>query len=581
MSVIKLEGFTGESPRTTARLLPSTGAQVAQSVRLEDGELSPFRKPYPVQELDGAVAGQVKTIYRHLGAWLYWNKVVHAVPGPVAQDRLYYTGDDVPKMRVGGVTYPLKVPKPATALTAVRIGTLDTNLSSTRLYVYTRVTEFGEESEPCPISNEVLVSPGNTVTLAGFVTAPAGRGFTTQRIYRSQTGTAGGANLYFIAERADTAASFSDTIPLDDFSEPLPSLDWNPPPDGLKGLVAMPNGIMAGYIGKDVYFSEPFRPHAWPVKYMLSTNYDITGLAVTGTTLVIGTKGWPELVGGSSPDTMTMERVELSMPCLNQQGMVDMGYAVLYPSNDGLVLVQGGSPSLVSGNLLTRDQWLRFDPASMVCGQFYGRFYASYRYTDTENKLQQGTLIFDITGQQPYLIRSQHRADAMFYDVTTNKLFMAIGTTIYEWDSLLADNDVFTYRSKAFVTPQPTSFGAFMAEADTREDNDRIIAYNAARLLIAAENNAVFATGHLGGALGAGPVGALPVNGDKLKPMPNGPQIAINIYADDLFLATVSSVGEMKRLPPKLARQWEIEVVGNINIQEIVMAGTAQELRNA
>ncbi len=581
MSLLKLTAFTGESPRTTPRLLPATGAQVAQSVRLEDGELSPFRKPYVVAELAGAVPGQVKTIYRHLGEWLFWDKVVNPVPGPVAQDRLYYTGDGVPKMRVAGVVYPLALTAPTVKLTATRTGTVDSSLSATVLYVYTRVTSFGEESEPSPISSDLTVSPTNTVTLSGFVAAPAGRGYTKQRIYRSQTGTTGGAQLYFIAERDDSAANFVDNLGPSQFAEPLPSLDWNPPPDGLKGLVAMPNGIMVGYVGKDLYFSEPYRPHAWPEKYSLSANYDIVSLAVSGSTLVVGTKGWPELVGGSAPDTMTMERLELTMPCVNEQGMVDMGYSILYPSNDGLVMVQGGSPALISGPVFTRDQWLRLDPKTMVCGQFYGRFYGSYRYVDSDNITQQGTIILDITGEQPYLIRSQHRADAMFYDVTNNKLYMAIGVSIYEWDALEADNDTMTYRSKQYVTNQPTSFGAILIESDDRDNADEILAFNAARDAIRASNEAIMASGHLGGALGMAPLNARSVNGDLLQPLPSGPQVSVNIYADSEFLHTVNTIGDVERIPATLARQWEVEVTGNINIQEITMGGTAQELRGA
>lgn len=582
MTLLKLSAFTGESPRTTPRLLPATGAQVAQSVRLEDGELSPFRKPYAVAELLGAVPGQVKTIYRHLGEWLFWSTVVNAVPGPVAQDRLYYTGDGVPKMRVGADVYPLALTAPTVKLTATKSGTPTTTaITTTVLYVYTRVTSFGEESEPCPISDDLVVSPGNVVTLSGFVTAPAGRGFNKQRIYRSQTGTTGGANLYFIAERDDSSANFVDNLGPSQFVEPLPSLDWNPPPDELKGLVAMPNGIMVGYVGKDLYFSEPYRPHAWPEKYSLSANYDIVSLAVSGSTLVVGTKGWPELVGGSSPDTMTMERLELTMPCVNEQGMVDMGYSILYPSNDGLVMVQGGAPALISGPVFTRDQWLRLDPKTMVCGQFYGRFYGSYRYDDVDGIAQEGTIILDITGEQPYLIRSQHRADAMFYDVTDNKLYMAIGISIYEWDALESDNDLMTYRSKAFVTPQPTSFGAILVESDDRENTDAILAFNAALAAVIAQNQAIFETEVLGGEIGAYPLNGRTLNGDLLQPLPIGPQISVNIYADSEYLHTINTVGDIERIPPTLARQWEIEVTGNVNIQEILMGGTAQELRGA
>lgn len=579
MSTIKLTAFTGEMPRTTPRLLPATGAQMAQSVRLEDGELAPYRKPFPVMAVDGIASGQIKSIYRHLGTWYAWDHVVNAAPGPVAQDRLYYTGDGKPKMRVGSTVYDLALTPPATALTVAATGTLDTTTSASRLYVYTRVTDYGEESEPSPISNEIQWSSGMTVTLSGFVAAPAGRAFSKQRIYRSQSGSTGGANLYFIAERADTSANFIDTVGAADFNEPLSSLEWTPPIDTLQGLVAMPNGMMAAYSGKDLYFCEPYRPHAWPVKYSQATNYDITGLAVSGSTLIIGTKGNPYIAGGTTPDTITMQLIDLLMPCVNPRGMVDMGYAALYPSNDGLVQVQDGMPNLISGPLLTRDQWRLLDPANLVCGQFYGRFYASYRYTDDSNMSQEGTLIFDITGEQPYLIRSQHRADAMFYDVTDNKLYMAIGTTIYEWDAKESDNDVMTYRSKAYLIPQPTSFGAILVESDQRQNAAAVSASLAARAAVQTYNNSLLASGHISGALGTRSLGSAPVNGDFLKAMPSGPQIAVNVYADGEFLGTVTDIGTTERLPPTLARQWEVEVTGNIPVQQITMAGTAQELR--
>lgn len=583
MAVIKLTGFTGEAPRVTPRLLPSTGAQIARSVRLEDGELSPFRKPYAVEELVGAVAGSVKTIYNHLGDWLFWNTPVNAVPGPVAQDRLYYTGDGVPKMRVGSTIYPLALGAPVGALTATNGGALG-SLYATRLYVYTWVTDFGEESEPCSASNALNVSPGNVVTLSGFVNAPAGRNITKQRIYRSQTGTSGGTNFYFIAERAAANSNFIDNIPVDDFSEPLPSLNYNAPPADLAGLVALPNGMMAAYSGKDLYFCEPYRPHAWPENYILTMDYDIMGLAVTGTDLIVGTKGKPYLVSGTTPDTMVQAKLELNMPCLNPQGMVDLGYAVVYPSNDGLVRVEeGGGTSMPSADLFTRDQWLTMKPDTMICGQFYGRFFGAYEYVDVSGLTEIGIIILDLTGEQPFLIRTPHKPDAMFYDVPSGTLYMLIGTTIYEWDSKNAINDIYTWRSKAFILPAPTNFGAILFEVDQREDLQAVIAYEQAVDVTTAANIAAMAAGGgLGGSMNGSPLNLYAVNGDKLLQLPPGPQASVNIYADGEFYASVSRAGRMQRLPSgKLARQWEIEVTGNVAVQELTMATTGQELRDA
>jgi hypothetical protein len=579
MAVIKLTGFTGEAPRVTPRLLPPTGAQIAQSTRLEDGELSPFRKPFPVHELDGATAGQVRTLYKHGADWLWWDKVVHAVPGPVAHDRLYYTGDGVPKMRVGGVTYPLAVPAPTAKLTLTRTGSTGT-ITNTRLYVYTFVTEFGEESEPCPISDEIVVSPGNTVTLSGFQSPPAGRAISKQRIYRSQTGTSGGTNLYFLAERDASNTNYVDAIATDNFSEALPSLNWNPPPDGLTGLTSMPNGIMVGFVGKDLYFCEPFRPHAWPEQYVLTTDYDIVGLAVYDTTVVVATRGNPYLVAGTAPEMMVMQRLELNLPGLNPQGMVDLGYAVAYPSHDGLVVVQGGAANVPTTNLFTRDQWLKMQPDKLVCGQFYGRFFGCYDYIDIDGVEQKGMLILDLTGSQPFIIRSQHRADALFYDVTSGALFMVMGTTVYEWDSKNAISDIYTWRSKAFVLPAPTTFGAMLCEMDSREDADSLAAYEAAKAAAQARSAVLFAAPSIFGELNASVLNEYPVNGDILEGVPPGPQVTVNVYADGELLASVAGAGKMMRLPgERLAREWEIEITGNVAVQELAMAGTAQELR--
>ncbi len=580
MAIIKLNAFTGEAPRVTARLLPASGAQIAQSVRLEDGKLSPFRKPYSVANLVGAVAGDVKTIYRHLGDWLHWDEIVHAVPGPVAEDRLYYTGDGVPKMLAGGVTYDLAIAPPAGALTAVLGGVIGA-VYNTRLYVYTWVTDFGEESEPNPVSNALNVSPGNTVTLSGFVAAPGGRNITKQRIYRSQTGTSGGTQFYFIHERAATNVNYVDSLTTDDFDAPLPSQDFNPPPADLFGLVAMPGGIMAGISGKDICFCEPYQPHAWPEKYRLALNYDGVALGVYGNTLVAGTTGVPYLIGGTHPENMTPEKLELNMPCLSTAGMVDLGYAIAYPSNDGLVVVQNGAASVPSAQLFTRDQWLALEPDVMVCGQFYGRFFGSYDYTDTAGADQVGSIIMDLTGDMPFVIRTQHKADAFFHEVGSSALYLCMGTTVYEWDSKLGVQDVYTWKSKKFVLPAPSSFGAMLLEVDETADFDAILAYETELAAVAAANIALFA-GDLMGGFNAVPFNTYPVNGDALQAAPVGPTVAVNIYADGVLLDTVTTLGEIERIKgDELARQWEIEVTGNISVQDVIMAGTAQELRNA
>lgn len=139
MAKIRLTQFSGEIPRLLSRLLPETGAQLAENVRLDDGGLTPIRK----QRFEHVFSGMsdIQTIYKFGTDWLAWTSVVNAVPGPVATDRLYYTGDGTPKMRVGAVIYELALPFPTVALSA-SLGGVGSGDVTTRLYVYTWVTDY-------------------------------------------------------------------------------------------------------------------------------------------------------------------------------------------------------------------------------------------------------------------------------------------------------------------------------------------------------------------------------------------------------------------------------------------------------
>lgn len=575
MATLKLIQFSGEIPRLLPRLLPDTASQRAENVRLDDGGLTPIRQA----RLEHTVVGvsPIATIYKHGSEWLAWSTPVNAAPGPVAQDRLYYTGDGVPKMRVGSTVYPLAMTPPTVALTAT-LGGVGAGDIITRLYVYTEVTDFGEESEPCPISNEIDWQPGNTVTLSGFRTPPAGRNITKQRIYRSQSSVLSGTDLFLIAERAASNANYVDSIPVDDFAEALPSRDWNPPPDNLQGLISFTNGMMAAFVGKDLYFCEPYRPHAWPEIYVLTLDYPIVALGAFGTTLVVMTTGQPYVVNGTAPENMQQERLELNLPCINARGVVDLGYSVAYPSHDGLVVVSSGGANVATGQLMTRNDWLKTSPATFVAGQYSGRYFASYEYIEADGTPFIGTFIFDLTGGTPFVMRASRKADACFYDVPNSALYMLSGKEVYEFDALGQFNEIMTWHSKQFVLPAPATFGAILiegAEERTPEEQEAIDAEIAA---IEAENAALFAMPSIGGEINGAAYNVYPVNGDALIPMPEGTFSSVQIYADGKLLAVISEINKVKRLPPKRARNWEVHVNGTTPIAQISMATAAREL---
>jgi hypothetical protein len=577
MSALKLIQFSGEIPRMIPRLLPDTASQRAENVRLENGGLEPIRKHKLVHNVVGV--DPIASIYKHDTEWLAWSTSVQAAPGPVAQDRLYYTGDGVPKMRVGSTVYDLALTAPTGALTATIVGA-GTGPVYSRMYVYTRVTDFGEESEPCPISNEVEWQAGETVTLSGFAAAAAGRNFTKQRIYRLQSSVTAGADLFFIAERADTTADFVDNIAVDAFAEVLPSREWNPPPDDLQGLSAGPAGMMAAFVGKDVYFCEPYRPHAWPEKYILTVDYPVVALGWFGSTLVIMTEGLPYVAAGTHPENMVLEKIEQNLPCINARGVVDLGYAVAYPSFDGLVTIGPGGASVVTQALMPRNTWLKTGPDSFVAGQYNGRYFASYAYLDAAGNADQGTFIIDLTGETPFLLRAAVKADACFYSIPESKLYMLIDGGIYEWDALGEVNEIMTWQSKQFVLPAPTSFGCILIEGSNQLTPDEQAAIAERNAEIEAENAAIFAQDSIGGELNGAAFNVHPINGDELIDVPEDTFVLVSVYGDNRLVATVSRVNQVVRLPANLgkARIWEVTVNGTTPIDQISLAGTPREL---
>lgn len=575
MASIRFAQFSGEIPRLIARLLPDTGSQFAESVRLDDGGLTPIRKPRVEHQFEGI--DNIQTVYKFGSEWLAWDAVVNAVPGPVATDRLYYTGDGVPKMRVGSEVYDLAVPAPTVQLAGVVSGTGAGDVI-TRLYVYTFVTDFGEESEPCPISAAINWQAGQTVTLSGFQTPPAGRAISKQRIYRSQTSTQAGTDLFFIDERTASNADYVDAIAPDAFGEVLQSRDFNPPPDDLAGLISMPNGMMAAFSGKQLCFSEPFIPHAWPEKYRLTAPYDIVGLGSFGTTVVAGTRGYPFVASGNAPEAMIEEKIEVNLPCVNGRGVVDLGYSVAYPSNDGLVVVSSSGATIVTEKLYTRPDWQKLSPATLIGGQFTGRYFASYEYVEIDGSVSSGVEIIDLTGDQPFVLRGGQKANAFHYNIETGALFVLYGNTVYEWDAIGQVNEIMTWRSKRVVMPAPVSFGAILVEGGGSMTAEQKQAEQDAINAVIAANTLKLSQG-MGSEINGAAIDGFAFNGDSLQPLPQSKFISVSVYADGELVRVVTQLDKVCRINGnKRAKNWEIQVNGTAEVEQITMATTAREL---
>jgi len=563
--MIRIASFAGEIPRLIPRLLQDNYAQFALNTKLENGALLPIRHG----RFETTMLSDCKTIYRRGDEWLGWPGVVNVEPAPVAENRLYVTGDGKPKIIIDDLIYDLAVPRPTTKPIATVVGSPDPALSSTVLFAYTWVTEFDEESEPSDLSDGVLWSSGLMISVTGFDVPPSNRAINRMRIYRSQTSALGDTTLYFLDELPATTTLFEYDETQYPMNEVITSTDYNPPPDNLEGLISLPNGIMAGFVGKKVYLSEPYRPHAWPEKYIMTVDYPVVGLRAFGSSIAVMTTGMPYVMQGNTPDAMVSQRLEVNLPCLSAQSIVDLGYSVAYASTQGLVTISQNGAIVASSGLLTMDQWLAMQPETFIAGQFAGRYMASYSYYDDNGVAQRGTLIFDLSGAQPFLMRAINYADAMFFELGTGKLFiLRNGRDIFEWDALDQPYGEQVWKSKRFVLPTYTNFGCILIEGEGAitylqrkaageiEENKEPVAINDQAI-----NRHTIAGSLLDGV-------------DYMAP-----SFACTIYADGVAVATVYHMNEPIPLPSGfVAKTWEIEIRGNQMVTGIVLAYTPTQI---
>lgn len=325
-----------------------------------------------------------------------------------------------------------------------------------RFYVTTLVTDWGEESAPSPVS-DMLEVDANDVLVIPVPVATAGRGVNRWRLYRSNSGNDTTA-FQFVAENLLTTPNYTDSQKSAELKEALPTTTWLQPPAQLRGLVGMPNGIMAGFYDNVLCFCEPYAPYAWPVQYQLTTKSPIVGLAAFGQTLFVGTRGLPYLVSGSDSASMSAQELPGSQACASAASMAAVENGVLYASPDGICLGSGNGVELVTQHLFTRADWQALVPASMVGAYHDGAYYFFYN-TGTRS----GCYALDFVTKKINQVSAS--GTALFADGVTDTLYLAHGTAISALFSGAVARTAL-YRTGIIHLTQPQPMGWLQCDSD-------------------------------------------------------------------------------------------------------------------
>jgi hypothetical protein len=592
MAANVMKNFGGMIPAIDDRLLPDGSAAFARNCWLYAGTLAGLPAGVPIHNCGGAGVAKVLRLPNNYvdaahiedSVWVeFTNPDTDVIRSPVVgdtSDRYYWASSSSaprynPRARLvaGDPAFLLGVPTPATAPTVTFSGGSSTT-NVTRAYVYTWVSAYGEEGPPSPATVVTSkVDASFTVVVAAAATNDTNatdRNLTKTRVYRTITSSAGVATFFFVAEIPIATLSYIDTQTeaVVAAQNQLQSTNWSAPPADLAGWVLMPNGIIAGWRKQELWFCEPYRPHAWPAMYSVAVEFPIVGLGVHSQNLVVLTQGFPSVVSGVNPASMTVSKLASLDPCLSRAGIVARQDGVVYPSPNGLVLISQGAATNLTSALISKDKWQKLAQLPTLRAATFNNAYFAYGAVrpGVFNTSAFNTSAFmqsDFTGSHNGMLidtanervafgnlSSEHPMVNVFNDAFSGELLYIQDDVVYWIDISGAPAGVLPYlwRSKEFQTASDKNLGAmkvfFKIPLTTPNQN--------------------------------------PVrNVDPVQVLASDQYGVVRVYADGALWMTreLRASGELWKIPSgKTADYWQVEVEARVEVTSIQWGTSAKEL---
>lgn len=603
MVALKLQNFGGMVPVMDNRLLPENQAAFAEDVWLASGAVEGFRQLTYVYDL--ATPATTNKVFRipkqnytkEFMADSYWLEFEHPYTDCLrtpsigdTYERFYWcsptespTYNTKARIASSSAPYILGIPAPTVAPGVSVVG--GGAPTETRAYVYTWVSLYGEEGPPSP---PTLVTGNASGTWNITTTAPGaaatGRALDRTRIYRTITGASGATTYYYVGDMAIGTTAYADTAATTVVAANniLESVFYEPPPTDLQGMTAMPNGIIAGFRANEVWFCEPYLPHAWPSTYTIGVEGSIVGLGVTGQTLVVLTTGSPYNITGINPATMTVSKMAYSEPCLSRGSIVSTPTGVVYASPNGLAVANAGSVQIVTRNVFSKDDWLDETQVPRVSrlrasildnsyhawgsparGSFEETAFEPTAFNQVDDEDAYQGFYLDITNPRISYVRLATELATIncFSDVWTGETLIIRDGQV-GWIDIAPSRPrrVYNWKSKVFETPNKRNFEAMRVYFDDSATAEL-----------------------LGGTFAGGEWEDTETWEDSGYWYDGITSIfgIIRVYADNrlVYQRDMRASGEFMRLPSGFkATYWQVEIEARTSVYSVEMATTAKEL---
>jgi hypothetical protein len=258
--------------------------------------------------------------------------------------------------------------------------------------------------------------------------------------------------------------------------------------------------------------------------------------------IVALTNGTPYFVTGTDPSAMTAVRVDLPQACVNVNSVVDMGSYLLYAGPDGLVAVSGGEGRVVTQGLVSASQWnASFNPTGYRAFRHENTYAAFW----TEGGVHKG-FCFDPRAEEAALSTLTTEAEVRggYMNPKDGELYLIVANKIRKYRGGTTKRTL-TWKSKQVVMPKPLSMSWVSVHAQ------------------------------------AYPV-TVKVWGDGVLFAEYGLSYATGVYTQTVTVPNGATTGSLRepvmRLPPKVAQVWEVQVSGAVEIDEVCLAQSMDEI---
>ncbi len=313
-------------------------------------------------------------------------------------------------------------------------------------YCQTFINEFGDESPRSEFSEKISHYEGCRVKISDLeVPSSFANIIKKRRIYRSDS-DCNNENMKLIAEINANDNYFLDLNYKVGEKNIITLKDFANPPEGMHGLIAGSQGMLAGFIDNKVYVTNAFQTLTWSEANATSLGSKIISMHSLGNLLIVLTRGTVYSIDHSDFENIVVNDLQCHERCVGTESIALAGDKLFYVARNGLIAVSPSGYENISKNILSRHEWQKL----ILNNDGLANDVHCYFYDDKLFIARRGAdfcKIYDV--KNSYFVDYEYGIEAFYYDSFNNELFFATPTKIYIWQDTFIPIK-WTYRSKKY-----------------------------------------------------------------------------------------------------------------------------------